>query len=106
MTSGQSTGRKTTVSCAAARSPASDADDRRPQLRAFVEDRKRKLELAGLPDGEPLVARLAEHPPRPLGERLAAKPRERLRRPEPRRRAADEQHAREPGHRTTRSACV
>ena len=43
-----------------------------------------------------MLTRLAERPPAALGERLAAEPRERLRRAEATRRAADEQDARQP----------
>ena len=58
-------------------------------------DRERQLErVAALADGDHLVADVAPSArQRALGERLAAERRERLRRAEPLRRAADEQHA-------------
>ena len=78
-----------------ARSPAMTPNTGSALLRAVVDDRERKRELVvRLPDGETSVAHVTQRPPCALGERLAAKPRERLRRAEPLRGAADEQHAR------------
>ena len=77
---GQSTGRTTATSCAAARNPATTAPigaRRRPS------SSRRTAARSPLPDGDPLVARLAEHPPRALGEGLPPDARERLRRAEP-----------------------
>ena len=81
------------MSCAAARRPAIT-----PAIgacaSAVVEHVERELEVV-LADGDTLFARLAEHPPRALGERLP-----RIRASafgEPKRRgAADEQHAGQP----------
>ena len=70
--------------------------DRRAHVGAVVQQLERKLEPVGeLADGDPLGARLAEHAPRTLRERLAVDARERLRRAEARARAADEQDARQ-----------
>jgi DNA-3-methyladenine glycosylase I len=74
-----------------------DAGDRRPDVGAVVEHRERQRQLVGgLADGDPLTARGAEHAPHAFRERLGAEARERLRRPEPAARAADEQDARQP----------
>ena len=57
---------------------------------------KGRLEPVGeLADGQALVAGL-ERPPATVGERLVDEPRERLRRSETARRAADEQNPRQP----------
>ena len=94
MTSGASTGSTTHVSCVAARSPAITPNTGARSVDAVVEHGERQLELVvGLSDRDDLVAGVAQDPPRALGERLAAKRRERLRRAEPLGRAADEQHA-------------
>ena len=96
MTSGVSTGSTTASSVGAARRPATIPASGGASLRAVVEELERQLEpVRALADREPLVARLAEHAPGPLGERLAAEPGERLRRAEARARAADEQDARQ-----------
>ena len=73
-----------------------EAGDRRAHVRPVIQERKRQLEAVRvLADGEPLVAGLAEQPPGPLRERLAVESRERLRRPEPPARPADQQDARQ-----------
>ena len=73
------------------------ADDRRLHVAAVVEHRERQCEqLDRFADCEPVLAGLAERPPPSLRERLAAEARERLRRAEPGRGAADEQDARQP----------
>jgi len=64
------------------------------ELVCVREDVEWEVELA-FADSDPLVARLAERPPGAFRERLAAKPRERFRRPEPRRRPTQEQNARQ-----------
>jgi hypothetical protein len=71
-----------------------DSEDRGTLLDTIVEDGEGKLEPVGfLPDGQDLGAGLAEQAPSPLREYLAADPRERLRRAEAVRRAADEEDA-------------
>ena len=82
------------VSCDAALSPAMTPKTAARFVDRVVDDRKRKLErVVALPDGDDLVADLAQRPPRALAERLTAKGRERLRRAEPLGRATDEEHA-------------
>ena len=72
-----------------------DAEDRRALLRSVVEHRERQLERGlCLPDSEYFVTDLVQGPPRPLGERLAPELRERLRRAEALRCAADEEDPR------------
>jgi hypothetical protein len=84
--------------------PGHQAGERRPCRGAVVDERKGEREpVAALSHGQPLVARLAEHPPGTLGERLAVEPCERLRRAEPPARAAHEQDARHLS--STRHAC-
>ena len=73
-----------------------DTRDRRADVRCVVENVERELEPVGpLPDGDPLVACVAQQAPGAFGERLAAEPRECLRRAEARARAPDEQDARQ-----------
>ena len=91
-----STGITTATSCARRTQARDDAGDRRAHVGAVVEHVERKLEpVRELADRDPLVARLAEQPPRAFRERLAVDERERLRRAEARARAADEQDARQ-----------
>ena len=79
-----------------------DTHDRRTDIRAVVEDGEWEVEsVSELAHGDPLLAKLAEHAPAPLRERLAVEPRQRLRRSEPRRSAPDEQR---PGQWATRHA--
>ena len=75
--------------------PGDDAEDRG----ALLEPSSRtgngsSSSSASLPDRNHLVAHLAENSPRPLGERLAAKVRDCLRRAEALGRSADEQNPR------------
>jgi len=73
-----------------------DTGERRPDGRAVVEHRERERERVGaLADGDRLVAGLGQQPPDPLGERLVAEARERLRRAEPAARSADEEDPRQ-----------
>ena len=72
--------------------PGDDARDRRSRLGRLDDDVERQLEVA-LADREPQRERLAEDSPATLRERLAPEARQRLRRAEALRRAADEQHA-------------
>ena len=60
VTCGQSTGRKTQTSFAAARSPATTPAIGARTSTPSSSDVERQLELAALADGEPLLARLAE----------------------------------------------
>ena len=72
--------------------PGYHAEDCSALGEAVVEHRKRELEtICFLPDREHLVAGLAQKAPGPLGERLAAKGSERLRRAEAFGRAPDEE---------------
>jgi hypothetical protein len=76
--------------------PCDDADDRRSDGRAVVEDREGQRErLVALADGDRLVAGIGQQAPGPLGERLVAEPGEGLRRPEPAARSADEEDPRQ-----------
>ena len=72
-------------------------DDRCVHLAAVVLHREWKRELLGaaLPMASRCVACLTERAPAAFGQRLAAEARERLRRAEARRGAADEQDARQ-----------
>ena len=75
--------------------PGHDAGNRRPHLGPVVQHRERQLRPVPLPDGDALVARLPERPPRALRKRLSPEPGQRLRRAEPARGAAEEQDARQ-----------
>src|SRR5207237_5729536 len=76
--------------------PGDEARDRRPDLRPVVEQRKRERQrIRLLPHGDALAAGLAEHTPRPRGQRLAVELRQRLRRAEAAARSADEQDPRQ-----------
>jgi hypothetical protein len=68
--------------------------ERRPDLGPVVEggERQRKR-IRSLPDRDPLVAELPQHPPATVGKGLAVELCNGLRRAEARRRPADEQHA-------------
>ena len=95
MTRGVSTGRTTADLVRSRAQPGDDAGDRRAHLGAVVEHGERELEpVRRLADGDPLVAE-RERLPADLGERAAVEAGERLRRAEPRARAADEQNARQ-----------
>ena len=75
--------------------PGQNAVDGRSLLGPVVDEWERELEpVFGFPDGDDLLARLVKNSPAPLRERLAAETRERLRRAEPLRGAADEQDSR------------
>ena len=74
--------------------PCHEPEHRRAIARPVVEHRERQLEpVSLLPHDDDLGAHRAEHPPGPLGERLAAEARKRLRGAEALRVAADEQQA-------------
>ena len=74
-----------------------DPGDRRPDVALVVEHREGQREPVGrLPDRDPLAAERQRFPP-DLGEGAAVDACERLRRAEPRARAADEQDAGQPG---------
>jgi hypothetical protein len=67
---------------------------RRPDVGSVVLDLERKLQLiVGFAEGAPLVTRLAEDPPRALGEGRTVDARERLRRAEAPARASNQQHS-------------
>ena len=83
------------MSCVAARNPAMTPKTGARSSAPSSTYRERELEgVVRLSDGDDLLAHLAQRSVGALGQRLAAKPRERLRRAEPLRGAADEQHAR------------
>ena len=82
------------VSCAAARRPAITPKTGARSSEPSSSTGKGSAGPSAFPTTSTSVADLDEGPASPLGERLAAKLRERLRRAEPLRGAADEQHAR------------
>ena len=77
----------------------------RSLVRPVVENGKRQLERVSLlPDREHLVTDLVQEAPGALCERFSAEARERLRRPEALRRAADQEEAAERAHFCERNA--
>jgi len=96
VTSGQSTGRKDNRPLVPrGAETGEDSEHGRAALGVVVDDREGQLQRVGLlANGDDLRAGLVQHAPPTLGERLAAKGDERLRRSEALGCPADEQDAR------------
>ena len=87
--------------------PREEPVHRRSVGGSVVDDGERQAgQVVRLADDHDLVARLGEEAPAALGQCLPAEPREGLRRAEPARGAADEQHPRQPRHVVIRSCSV
>ena len=94
MSSGTSTGITTARGWRRSAQAGHDAGDRRADVGSVVEHREGELDpVRRLADRDPFGARLAEQPPRALGEGLAVEACKRLGRAEARARPADEQDA-------------